>query len=342
VSKGSAPAAPDPYTTAQAQYQYGTEAADYNTSLNDVNTVGPTGTTGYQITGYDPKTGAPIRTQTTTLSPTEQGILNSTENLQQGSVNEGSNLLSQFDKTATGVPTINPVQYAAGSTLPIANQINASGVAPIADVSGLEQYGQNTALAGEEAAANPALTQNREQLDASLRNSGAQPGTPAYDNAMAALDASQTAQRTQMAGAAITAGTGLENTVYGESANTNQQEFSQAQAQQAAANAAQSQQFGESATNVGLNNSAGAQSLQDYATATGIPLNELSSILGGAQVTTPTASSAAQGSVSTPDIMSAFQNQYSGALANYNAGVQSSDTTESTVGTIAAAALIYA
>jgi hypothetical protein len=328
MSKGSAPAAPDPYTTAAAQYQYGTEAADYSTALNDVNTSGPTGSTNYAITGYDPTTGAPIRSQTTTLSPAEQSILTGTQGIQQGQLGAAAPLINQFSYLSSqGQPNIAPVQYSVSGT-PIQSSINTSGVPgiqPIEGSEGLEQYGQNTALAGEEAAAQPGLTQAREQLDSSLRNSGAHPGDPAYDNAMAALDASQTQQQTQMAGAAITAGTGLENTVYGEEANTNQQLFGEAQAEQQAANAAQSQGFTEGTTNANLSNTAGQTALSEYATKLGIPLNDLASLLSGSQVTTPSSVAPTSASVSAPDIMSAFQNQYAGELAGYNANVASTN-----------------
>jgi hypothetical protein len=340
MSKGSAPAAPDPYTTAQAQYQYGTEAADYSTALNDINTVGPTGTTGYAITGVDPTTGAPIRTQTTTLTPAEQSILTGTQGIQQSQVNTAGNLLGEFNtELGTGAPSIAPINY--GPTAgPVQNTISTSGVPGIESIQGLEgleQQGQSTALAGEEAAAQPGMTQAREQLDASLRNSGAHPGDPAYDNAMAALDASQTQQQTQLAGAAINAGTGLENTVYGEEANTNSQLFSQAQQEEQAFNTAQQQQFGEGTTAAGTSNAAGTTALADWANQLGVPLNELSAILGGSQVSSPSSISPTGATVSAPDIMSAFQNQYAGELSNYNAGVQ---TTNSEYGDLASLGML--
>lgn len=341
MGKPSSPQAPDPYQSANAQYLYGTKATDYNASLNDTNTVGPTGSTSYKITGYDPSTGAPIRTQTTQLSPQEQALLSGQQGLQIGEQGTGYNLLDQFNRTASGVPKINPVQYGANGG-PIQSSIDSSGVPGIVNTNDAYNYGQSTALKGEMAGLDPSLTQNREQLDASLRNSGATPGTPAYDNAMAALDANQAGARTQAAGQAISAGNTLQNTQYGESANTNEQLFEQAKARMAAGNAAEGQQFGQNVENVGLNNQGGQTALQDYATATGIPLNELNSILGGTQVTMPSALSPSSSQTSAPDIMGAFNNQYAGKLAGYNADVSSANTTESTVGSLAAtAALIY-
>lgn len=321
MSKGSAPAAPDPYTTAAAQYQYGTEAGAYTTALNDVNTVGPTGTTSYNVTGTDPTTGAPIRTETTSLTPAEQGIFNSGQTIQQGQLNTGQNFLGQVNQaSSTGEPSINPVQYSASGG-PIQSSINTSGVPGIENTQDAYNYGQSTALAGEEAAMQPGLTQSKEQLDASLRNSGNLPGSPAYDNAMAALDADQAQQQTQAAGAAISAGNTLQNTQYGESANTNSQLFGQAATAQSQNNAAEAQLYGQNASNAQLNNTAGSTALADYAQQVGIPLNELSAILSGSQVSAPQANAAGTANVQAPDIQSAFNTQYQGALAGYNANV---------------------
>lgn len=345
MSKGSAPAAPDPYTTAAAQLGESEQAGSYQTALNDVNTTGPTGSTSYAVTGYDPTTGAPIRTQTTSLSPAEQGILNSSQGVQQGQLNTAGNLLTQFNgQTSRGVPNIAPVQYNVNGQ-PIQSSIDTSGVPGIQSIEGsqgLEQYGQNTALAGEEAAAQPGLTQAREQLDSSLRNAGSHPGDPAYDKAMASLDASQTAQQTQMAGAAITAGTGLQNTTYGEEANTNQQMFTEAQQEQAARNTAQGQQFSQGLSNAQLSNTAGGTALADYAQQTGIPLNELSAILGGSQVSTPSAVAPGSGTIAAPNIQDAFNTQYQGALAGYNANVSTSNAEMGDAASIASIAALAA
>lgn len=327
MAKSSPPAAPDPYQTAGAQYQYGTQAADYSTQLNDLNTVGPTGSTNYAVTGYDPTTGAPIRTQTTTLTPQEQAILSGQQAVQGGEYSGATGLMNNFNYLANNnqVPLQSAAYSAQGPQQAIEGHLDTSGVPGIEPTQNYEQYGQNTALAGEEAAAQPGLTQAREQLDASLRNSGAHPGDPAYDNAMSALDASQTQQQTQMAGAAIQAGTGLQNTQYGEEANTNQQLFSEAQAQMQAQNAAAGQMFGQGVQGAELQNSAGQTALNDYSQELGIPLNDLSAILSGSQVAMPGSVAPTSASVSAPDIMSAFQNQYNGQLAGYNANVASTN-----------------
>lgn len=341
MGKPSAPSAPDPYATAGAQYNYGIKAAGYNTALNDVNTQGPTGSTNYAVTGFDPNTGAPIRTQTTTLSPAEQAILNKSQGVQSGELGAAGNFLGQVGTASgAGEPGIPGVKYGAAGG-PIQGSINTSGVPGIINSNDAYNYGQSTALKGEMAALDPSLTQDREQLDASLRNSGAVPGTPAYDNAMSRLDASQAGARAQAGSAAISAGNTLQNTQYGESANTNEQLFTQAQAEMAARNAAEGQGFGQNVENVGLNNQGGQTALADYAQKVGIPLNELTSILSNSQVNAPSPSAPASSNVGSPDIMSAFQNKYAGQLSKYNAGVASSNATTSDAASLGALALMF-
>jgi hypothetical protein len=328
MSKGSAPSYPDPYQTAQAQYQYGTEAGAYQAALNDVNTSGPTGSTSYAITGYDPNTGAPIRTQTTTLSPAEQNLLTGSQNVEQGQLGTANNFLNQVNSASgMGEPAIGPLTTGVNAGT-AATSINTSGVPGIENIQGsegLEQQAQNTALAGEQAAMQPQQSAQYEQLDASLRNAGALPGSPAYETAMSQLEAQQGQQDTQAAGAAITAGTGLENTVYGEEANTNSQLFSQAQAQEAAQNSGIAQNFSQGLSDAQLNNSSQAQLLADYAQQVGIPLDEMSAILGNTQVATPSAVSPGTGTVQAPNIEQDFANQYQAALAGYNSQVAQSN-----------------
>jgi hypothetical protein len=331
MGKPSAPSAPDPYQSANAQYEYGTRAAQFNQGLNDVNTVGPTGSTTYTSTPgtYNPQTGeyGPNQTtQTTNLSPAELAILQGSQGVQEGQLGVGGQLVNEAGQAvSTGMPSIAPVQYSAAGG-PIQSGIDTSGVPGIGPTQGYEQYGQRTALAGEMAALEPMQSQEFEQLDASLRNSGNGPGTPAYDHAMATLNSQIGGQDTQAAGAAITAGTGLQNTQYGEEANTNQQLFGEAQSEEQARNAAESQLFGQNVTNANLSNTAGGTALADWAQETGIPINELSAILGGSQVSAPSSIAPTASQVSAPDIMSAFQNQYAGQLSQYNAGVASNNS----------------
>lgn len=276
MGKGSAPSAPDPYKSAQAQEVYGESAATYNKALNSTNTVGPTGSTSYAVTGYGPG-GAPQYTQTNTLSAPEQALLTGKQNL--GIAGQG----------------------AAGTALNTYNQTQANN--PLPNTGQLQDFGQKAQQAAYGQATadmDPHWNQQQEQMDASLRNSGAQPGTPAYDNAMQSFQADRAS-------------------AYGQAEN---------------------QAFGQ-----GLN--AQGQMINQIGQEQQIPLSEYQSLMGGAQPTamgggggSGGAGGPGQGSVNAPDIMSAFNNQYQGQLAGYNANTASTNADVGALGTLAAAFLM--
>lgn len=80
----SAPKAPDPVKVSAAEAKASKEVASYNQALNSMNQVNPFGSISYSNNGTDPLTGAPMRTQTTTLSPQLQSLLDSQMGSQQG------------------------------------------------------------------------------------------------------------------------------------------------------------------------------------------------------------------------------------------------------------------
>lgn len=273
MGKGSAPSAPDPYASAAAQYQYGTSAAAFNAGLNQVNQVGPTQSTSYTQTGTSPY-GAPEYTATTQLSPNEQALLTGREQLS----GEGQQLAGSQGQNAGSAIT--------NWQLPTEGQN--------------QQFGENAMQAAyglETSTLDPHWNQQQEQLDASLRNSGATPGTPAYDNAMQAFNAQRTA-------------------AYGSAEN---------------------QAFGQ-----GL--AAEGQQIQDVNQAQGGQIGNFLSLLTGQQPGSAGGGGGGGGgtggsgaSVSAPNLMQAFENQYQGQLANYNANVSSSNADTGALATILAA-----
>jgi hypothetical protein len=317
----SSPSAPDPYASAAAQYQYGTMGAAYNKGLNATNTVGPTGSTTNAITGYDPSSGAPQYTQTTQLTPAEQQLLAGSQQGGQTAQQLGINALS-------GMPN-DPYMSTPGAPN-LSTSLDTSNVSALPSGASLDALGrgaQATALAGEHASIDPAWNNREEQLKAQLVNSGNGPGTPAYENAMSEFGAQRTSADTAAAGSAITAGTGLEQTRYGEAATSNAQQFSQDLQTMTAQNQAKgmSEQDAIAAAQAQLSQRQGIAGL-----GTGL--------LSAGSATIPTASGIPTASTSTPDIMSAFQNQYQGQLNAYNANV---GTENSAIGDAAMLAGMY-
>jgi hypothetical protein len=317
MGKGSAPSAPNPYQSANAQMGASEQAANYSKGLNATNVITPTGSTTWSVnpqglpgaqgeitpgtangtagggfngmitpngTGYDGNGGnghqsqlestiastypgatnlPPQYTETQTLSPNEQALLTSKEGLGLGAAGNAGSALQ-------------------GWQLPSESQNGEFGGQAMQSAYGLET-----------ATMDPYWSQQQEGLDASLRNAGATPGTPAYDNAMKSFQANRTA-------------------AYGQAEN---------------------QAFGQ-----GL--AAEGQQISDVNSAQGGQLSNFLSLIGQGNPSAGGAGGAGSGggaSVSAPDIMSAFQNQYQGELANYNAGVSSSNADIGALGSLAAA-----
>ncbi|HSY46929.1 MAG TPA: hypothetical protein VK800_12825 [Steroidobacteraceae bacterium] len=329
MGKSSAPAAPDPYTQAAAEYQYGTQTAAYNKALGSGTTVTPTGTTTEQQTGTNWATGAPIYTTTESLSAPQQQILNEQQAGQVTSGATAEQLASESQQQLeSGVP-----QNAAPT--PVQMGINTSGIPGIAganDLAGFTGEAQQAAYNQGEMYLQPQIQQQQQQLDAQLRNQGAQPGSEAYNNAMENFNLQTQQEQEGVENTAVNQGLTEQQAVYGESANTNQQEFGEAATAQQAANQAAAQQFGQEET--GLGSEIQLQQL---------PLEEYNQLESGVNPSLPSLGLTGSGGASTnaPDLASAFAQQYQGELAGYNANVASSNADIGAGASLAAGAISY-
>jgi hypothetical protein len=163
------------------------------------------------------------------------------------------------------------------------------------------EQAMKAAYGTETAAMDPHWTQNQEQLDASLRNSGATPGTPAYDNAMQAFQADRSNAYSQ-----------AENQAFGQGLQAQGQEISDV-------NQAQGGPIANYLSLVG-SNPAGAAAVGGVSGGSG----------GGGN----------GGGVGAPNIMQAFENQYQGQLAGYNANVSSQNADLGALASVAAAFIL--
>jgi len=100
---GSAPAAPDPYATAQAQQQLNTQAAQDNAKYSAVDMYGPYGNVTYQRDAN----GVPI-SQHTSLTPTTQQTLDTQNEI-------GLSLAQRAQQALAGMPT---GQYSMANSAP--------------------------------------------------------------------------------------------------------------------------------------------------------------------------------------------------------------------------------
>jgi hypothetical protein len=155
ASAPSAPTPPNPADVAQQQTLANKATAGYQAALNDVNQVTPGYSLNYNITGYDPQTGAPIRTATETLSPQLQSLFNTT-------TGAASNLMGNVEQAYSQAPNINP-----------------SGAI-------------NQAMAMQQQYLQPWFTQQQNVLNSNLEGQGLAPGDAAYDLAEKQLQETQT------------------------------------------------------------------------------------------------------------------------------------------------------
>jgi len=324
-SKGGAPQAPDPYKAAAAQEQYGTQAASFQTALDRTNTQNPYGSQSWTQT-VDPRTGAPVYTQHTNLTPQQQAIFNAQQGLENTTAGQATQALNKPFNLQTSVNNPSLQMNPDFSGVP--------GIVGANDLAGYRDASQQAAYKNQAQYLDPQFQQGREQLDAQLRNSGAHPGDPAYDNAMKLFNNQQQQAYESAYNNSFQTGLEAQQAQYGESANTNQQLAQEAIARQQAGNSAAGQQFGQNLQAGGFSNQALAQA-RDQA------LSEFQSLYGGAGAPNfGGGGSAAAGNLQAPDFMSAQNNAYQGQLAKYNADVQQQNAELSSAATIAAAFML--
>ena len=345
VSSPSQPAAPDPTTTAAAQTASNQATALYQTGLNDVNQNTPLGDISYNINpsgnstaptyntaaydqalaAYNANPGGGTNTQYGTNSSGQEFYNPS------GTVGNTAPTLSQFETSSgsggSGVPsvtsniTLNPQVQAAlnsqlGTTAAEGNlaqqyeqQVNNTMQTPynlnsVGAAPTPDAAYQQSIMNNQNQLEQPYIDRSNEQLQASLANQGITAGSQAYNNAE--MDQNNSLNNLQ------------EQNVQ----NATQQEQSQFAMQQQAYQ----------------------QQLQNYSQNYTMPLNQLSALQSGSQVTQPSFSSPAQTTVSPTNVAGITQNSYQDLLNASNANQASSNSMMSGLfglgGSLGAAALL--
>lgn len=353
------PQAPDPKTTAAAQTSTNIGTAIANGYLGNVNQVTPDGSLTYSQTGTnqwrDPMNGAvydlPTWTATQTLSPAQQAIkeqqdaaeknLATLANTQSGRLND----LLKDPMSISGAPaagssasltTPNYTQFGQGPTL----QSSVGDVGDITKSYGTD-YGANVQQVQDALMARmqPTLDQNRAALEQKLANQGLQPGTPAYDRAMATATSQENDARY---GAILNAGqeqsrlAGLaqqqaafqnsaQQQAYSQAfqntglANSNaQQQFQNQNTTTAANNALQDQTFNAQQAKINAQNAERANYLNEQYALRNQNVNEVLGIASGAQVSNPNFVPTQGQSIPNIDYAGMVQKNYENQVAAYN------------------------
>lgn len=335
MSKPDPPAAPNPVDTAAASTSTNVGTAITNAFLNNTNQITPTGNLNYNQTGSytwnDPYTGMavniPTFTATQTLSPQEQAIQDQMQGAQfnlAGMANAQSarlggllnNSVDLGQAPAAGDPNSIASAPSAQTSLDTSGEANASNIQ--------NTYGSDFDLASVQKALmgqmQPQLDVQKQQLEQQLSDQGIKFGSAAYNNAMLPFGQQ-------------------ENNAWMQSiTNATAQ---QAQAMQTAnakaqfGNAAQQQAFQQSATEGDFTNSALAQQLSqkqgafDAANTTrsnwlneqyasqNQPINQITSLLSGTQVTNPNFVTTPSNQIPTTDVAGLINNRFSQDMQSY-------------------------
>lgn len=346
----SAPPAPDPAATANAQAAANIDAARAQATLNRVDQYTPTGSITYRNVGAEEvqrrlddrvaqwgrgeyvgnygndSYGKPIqetwitdreRAQimqdmganadrweaVTTLSPEQQRIL---DLQQQGQIAYGETAMAQLPR----LQELLSKGFSLDSAGTLTPTVTAGGAVPQANIG----YGAESRARVEQALMdrlNPSLMQQRDALDTRLRNQGLTPGSEAWATGMREQAMSDTDARL-----GVIAQGGQEETTQANIANML---FGQQM---------QGAQFGLQRDSVAFSQADQARQrmIEKLLAERQIPLNEISALLGGPQVSMPQFQQAAPVSVTPADYTSAVgMNQasqntaYQGKVANQQA-----------------------
>jgi len=219
-SSPSVPTPANPTTVANAQTTSNLSTAAGQQALNNVNQVGPNGSVSYNQTGTytDPSTGTqlPTYTQTTSLDPLSQAIL-------QGTKQAGASLIPTAQTLATqaGTSATTPLNFGGTN-----NNIIQGGP------QALDQNATNAIYAGDTALLDPTFKQQQTDLQDQLSRRGIDVGSDAYSNAQTQLGTQQNQQRTAALGNATGQGITSANNMFGmalqgQNQNLNQQQLAQ-------------------------------------------------------------------------------------------------------------------
>jgi len=148
----------------------------------------------------------PSITQTTTLSPAEQDILNKTQGFQQTALGAGTAM-------AGALPT-GGLNLSNAPAMPTAGQYNQSAASAVWDQ--------------QKAMLDPQWQVQEQQLRDSLRDQGIPPGSPAYNQQMDQLDRQRTLAYQQAHDAAIQEGYNVANQQFGQGMEARQQGVAEA------------------------------------------------------------------------------------------------------------------
>lgn len=276
-SSPKTPAAPDPNQVANAQTQQNIQTAIANAALNRVNQVTPWGNLTYTQNGTDAN-GIPQYTQTITLSPEQQNLMQSNDQMSQALAQLGLTQAGNASKSLSkpfdyfGAPS--QVTNVAAGDVPTAS--NAGGLTRSVSVGGIQRdvdmsnvpgliggdklaedlATQRDALYRQQAAfLDPQWKQDQGDLENKLIQQGIAQNSDAWNRAVGDFSRNKEFAYSNARNQAITGGGAEQSRLFGLGLASNQNAYQQALNNAQFHNAAQAQGFGQNFANAQLGNS---------------------------------------------------------------------------------------
>lgn len=359
-SHPTAPTPPDPNVVAAAQTKSNIDTANASANLNRTDQVTPWGTQAYTQGAPNPD-GTSHWTSTTTLDPTQQKLLDSSNHISQSMADLGQNQIGNVASTINkpldfaGLPGLR--QGALQSSVPygqgIQTKVDMSGVPALVGgdaLAGAMKDAQSAAYAKQKAYLDPQWAQDQHDLENKLTQQGIMQNSDAWNRAAESQGRNKTFAYDQALQGSIGLGNAAEAQLYGQGLSSNQNAYGQALSNGNFANGAQAQGFSQALQNAQLNNqtqgqafaqsgTARNQGLNELMTQQQNPLNVLNALRTGSQVTAPTFGATPQTNVAGTDTMSPVNNAFNGQMGAYNGQVAQNNATTSALGQMGGAAL---
>lgn len=333
MGKPSAPPPPDYKGAALEEGAQSRDTALFNTNINRANQVGPYGSSTWQFTGKDPKNPqAGDYTQTTTLNPEQQKLLDSTNQISQAFLNTGNKGLTRVDEAmgksfdTSGLPALQTV----GGLGQQQQAPNTASTSQLPQLGGDYEASRRRVEDALLSRTNRSLDQSEAATRARLLNSGIEQGSEAWQREM--QNAGQTRNDATMQ--AVIAG-GQEQSRLANQANVDRgqlfgersQQYQQGLASAGFNNDAAYKEFLAGQQAATTNNQVRGQGIQEQAYLRSLPLNEVNALRTGSQASMPNFSGYyTGGSAQTPQLLNASVAQgnygmqaYQGQQSGYNA-----------------------
>ncbi|WP_185982655.1 tail fiber domain-containing protein [Aureimonas mangrovi] len=341
----SAPKAPDPVATANAQAQANAQAVRESARVNAVDQYGPWGSTTYQRN----RDGTPA-SQTVTLTPQGDRIHSGQMGIAEQLTGKAGQLVGQIPTgpmDISGLPGrqnsiggAGSIQMGVGSRSGEVGNFNPSGLPSlpgVGDFGAEAQRSQDAAFQKAHALLQPGQQLDRQRMEQSLSDRGIPLDSAAGQAELTRMERSQSEAMNRAAYDAVAAGgaeqsrlfglaSGARSQMFGEGltqAGFNNeaagQRFGQDLAAMGAGNAAQGQQFGQNAQSAGFANQARNDALTEAIMLRNQPFNEASALLTGSPAMgMPGFQNNPAYNVGAPDIAGLINNNYQQQMGQYN------------------------